>query len=181
MPSKQHMYTKKWKALGQRCLSTYILISFENGQSHLLNLNWKINEKKSPRTWFEISTERIMATDSFKKQNLQELQTVDPKLFHDKKSKDILFYSDLLPSESLINILIMSRIIDKVNPVEGMEIVKKHISNVEKWNKKKKSNDDDSTIFQWLDDQKSIGIQRIPAHHSLFSSNMEISGCKFYR
>lgn len=181
VPSKKHMYTRKWNALGQRCLSTRLLISFENGQNHLLTLDWKINEKKTPKTWFEISSERVLVTNDFNKVKTEDLQTIDPQTVHNQEAKDIISYSSLLPSESLMNILTMSGIIDKCNPVEGMEIVKKHISNVEKWYKKNKIDQIDQTILEWLEEQKTIGVQRIPVHHSLFSSNMDISGCKFFR
>lgn len=175
------MYTPKWRAYGQRCLATTILVSFSNGQSHLVSLNWKINEKRKPRAWFEISSERVMATDEFEKTTVENLQTIDPKLMHNKTSEDLVSYSSLIPSDELMNILRMAGIVDKTTPVDAMAIIKKHIANVDKWIKKKKSDQTDPQIIEWLDQQGSIGIQRIPVHHSLFSSNMDISGCKFFR
>lgn len=181
IPSKCQMYTPKWIAYGQRCLSTTILVSFSNGQSHLISLNWKINEKRKPKSWFEISSERVMATEEFEKTTVEELQTIDPKLLHNKKAEDIVSYSTLIPSDELIDILRMAGIIDKTTPVDGMAVVKKHISTVDKWIKKKKTNQADTHIIDWLENQGSIGVQRIPVHHSLFSSNMDISSCKFFR
>ena len=138
IPSKKTIYTPKWKALGQRQLSTTILISFSNGQSHLIGLTWNINENKSPKTWFEISSERVIATKDFDKQAIQDLQTINPKIVDKQNSTDLAYWGKLLPTDEFLNILKMAGIIDKCNPREGMKIVKQHISNVDKWVKSKK-------------------------------------------
>ena len=181
IPSRKYVYTKKWKALGQRVMSTYLFVSFDNGQSHIMRLTWNINENKTPKTWFELSSERVIATEDFDKQIIKDMQTIDPKLVDKKTSSDLIQYVKRVPTDDLLDILRMAGIIDKCNPKEGMKIVKQHISNVEKWMKKKKPETIHSHIKDWLDDQKTIGIQRIPVHHSLFSSNMDISSCIFYR
>ena len=181
VPSKCQIYTPKWRAYGQRCLNTRLLISFANGQSHLISLDWKINETRKPKTWFEIASERVMATEEFKKTVIGELQTIDPKLMHNKKSEDIVSYSSLVPTDEFMDILRMAGIVDKTKPTDAMKIVKKHISNVEKWIKKKNLDQADPQIVEWLDNQETIGIQRICVHNSLFSSNMDISSCTFFR
>ena len=122
-----------------------------------------------------------MATAEFEKTTVEQLQTIDPKLMHNKTSEDLVSYSNLIPSDELMNILRMAGIVDKTTSVDAMTIIKKHISNVDKWMKKKKMDQTDAHITEWLDNQGSIGVQRIPVHHSLFSSNMDISGCKFFR
>ena len=181
IPSKKNTYTPKWRALGQRKITTTLLVSFGNGQSHIIGLTWNINENKTPRTWFEISGERVIATKDFDKKNIKDLRTIDPKLLDKQNSTPIAYWGNLLPTEEFLNILKMAGIIDNCNPREGMKIVKQHISNVDKWVKSKKIDLMLPHIKEWLDHQKTIGIQRIPVHHSLFSSNMHISDCKFFR
>ena len=181
IPSKKHAYTPKWTALGQRVMTTNILISFDNGQSHIVRLSWIINENKTPKAWFEISNERIIATEDFDKQIIKNLQTIDPHLIDKKKSSDLSSYSQLVPTDEFMDILKMAGIVDKCNPREGMQIIKQHISQMEKWIKKKKIDTMIPHIKQWVDPQESVGIQRIPVHHSLFSSNMNVYSCTFYR
>ena len=181
IPSKKHAYTEKWTALGQRVMSTNLFVSFDNGQNHIMRLTWNINENRTPKTWFELSSERVIATDDFDKQIIRNMQTIDPTLVDKKKSSDLIQYVSKLPTDEFLDILRMAGIIDKCNPREGMKIVKQHVSNVEKWMKQKNMDTIQTNIHEWLKKQEKIGIQRIPVHHSLFSSNMDISSCIFYR
>ena len=191
IPSKNAMYTPKWKALGQRVLYTQIVITLSNGVLHLISLNWVINEQTEEKCWLELSTERLVSFDpDLDKDLIPQLDIHKP--FHqlatsmnpmDVQGRDIerlCIYSQLIPKPSLIDILIQAEIIEKCSKREGLEILKTHIKNVDNYIKNKNKNTIKAPINAWLEDQGYIGVQRLPVHESLFSSNVPIESCNFY-
>jgi hypothetical protein len=180
MPSKKHVYTTKWKALGQRVLCSNIFIPFKNGQSHLITLNWKINEHSNRKTWFEISAERIITTNEYQIKEPSHLIAVSLDDVTGKETKKLSHYSSIILSQNLNEVLKMAGIIEDRNPREVMEFAKRHIKSVDRWRTSKDDLKTPTEIKSWLDEQLEIGIQRVPLHDSIFSSNLTIDHCKMF-
>jgi len=178
IPSKKHMYTPRWNALGQRKMTTKVVLSFSNSIVHQFTLGWFIREDKNPRCWFDIESEKLLSVDGgviMNRESVKKIQTVDIDTVMGKESIQIAHISSSRINEDTLMILLRAGIIEDVSDDEGEKIIRKHIKNMNAVVNKQTL---DPNIKQWVNEQGSIGIERIIPKKSLFNSKLNVSCCK---
>lgn len=179
IPSKKHMYTKRWSALGQRKMTTKIILAFSNNIVHQFNLAWFIREDKPEKSWLDIESERLLSVNGgviISRENLSKIQTVDMKNIFGAESTEVAHISNSRLKNDMGMILLKAGIIEEVSEIEGEKIIREHIRNVESLIKNKDS--ENKEIANWIIDQGTIGIERIKPKKSLFHSKLHVSSCK---
>jgi len=178
IPSKKHMYTLRWSALGQRKMTTKIILSFSNSIVHQFTLGWFIREDKNPMCWFDVESEKLLSVDGgviMNRESVKKIQTVDIETVMGKESDLVANISSSRINEDTLMILLRAGIIEDVSDDEGEEIICNHIQNMNSFINNKKVS---PKIEQWIKDQDSVGIERIIPKRSLFGSKLNISCCK---
>lgn len=178
VPSKKHMYTERWSALGQRKMSTKIIVAFSSNIVHQFTLSWFIQEDTNQKSWFDIEGEKLLSVKNGKiltRDLSQKSSTVPFENVMGLESSEICHISSSRINDDLGLILLKSGIIEEVCDREGIDIINNHIKNVESYMAKKNC---DNNIMDWLKTQGTVGIERIKPRRSLFNSKLNISCCK---
>ena len=135
------MYTKRWSALGQRKMTTKIILAFSNNIVHQFTLAWFIREDKPQKSWFDIESERLMSVNGgviMNREGLSGIQTVDIKGVLGCESTEIAHISSSRLKNDVGLILLKAGIIEEVSECDGERIVREHLHNIESYIKKSK-------------------------------------------